>query len=164
MSPAIGAVKKIDANESKSNGDADSDRHVTAPLPQRKHDSSSTQKTILVVDDEVEVLRVLSRLLTSLGWNVIASNGVAHACEQLTGGKICRNVVLTDMALLDGTGADVLDCAEKTVPAARLIAMSGYFETTEKIRERLDNGLLMLYKPFRLTELARILEKPDEPA
>jgi len=161
MLPSWGAAKKIDTSASSATGDSQMEQRPLTPTSHRKTDTMANQKTILIVDDEAEVLRVLSRLLTSLGWNVIASNGVAHACEQLKSGKISPNVVLTDMALLDGTGAEVLDCAQNWTPDARLIAMSGYFETTEKIRERLENGWLMLYKPFRLTELARILDNAD---
>ncbi len=62
--------------------------------------------TVLVVDDEPDLLALIELTLTKLGLNVVAHASVAHAKKAL--GEQRYDLCLTDMRLKDGTGLDVL--------------------------------------------------------
>lgn len=66
----------------------------------------SDAATILVVDDEPSVRRALHRLLAREQYRVVEAEGVAQALAVLGSHKI--DLVITDYAMPDGTGMDLL--------------------------------------------------------
>ena len=61
---------------------------------------------ILLVEDEVATLRLMSRLLTGLGHRVTTAGTVADAWEAFQGGDF--DLIISDIGLPDGTGLDLM--------------------------------------------------------
>src|SRR3990172_2905963 len=62
--------------------------------------------TILVVDDEPPVRRALQRLFAREQYRVLEGGGVAEAMKALGSSPV--DLVITDYAMPDGTGLDLL--------------------------------------------------------
>jgi len=116
---------------------------------------------VLVMDDEDIIRRVLSKMLTQLGYE-------AHIVEEGTSAiKIYKefldknakfDVVILDLTIRGGMGgAETMENLLKIDPHAKVLASSGY--TTDKIITNYESygfsGALI--KPYRVKELDKIL-------
>ena len=57
------------------------------------------------------------------------------------------------------TGKQVADAAQRRRPGLKVLFMSGYTENAIVHHGRLDPGVLLLSKPFRATDLARMVRR-----
>ena len=128
--------------------------------------------SVLVVDDYSTMIRIIRNLLKQLGFENIddASDGSA-ALNKMRGKKYGLvisdwnmepmtgyDLLLTDV-ILSGTltGKQVADEAAERRPGLKVLFMSGYTENAIVHHGRLDPGVMLLSKPFRATELARMV-------
>jgi CheY-like chemotaxis protein len=129
-----------------------------APRPAAKI-SYGNGETILVVDDEEEILRAMQNLLNGLGYqSAIASSG-KDALEKYEAMK--PEVVLMDINMPEMDGAN---CAEKILdinPDAKIAFITGYqFEGLDEFGERIKNSVkTFLTKPVELADLSSTLAK-----
>jgi CheY-like chemotaxis protein len=133
-----------------SHPDPDAQRPRSTPPP--------SGLRVLVVDDEPMVLRVLSQLL-GRHYHVAAADGVEQAIAALSDEKF--DVVLCDMMMLDGTGAEVYAWAHDHAPemVQRIVFMTGG-TFTPKAREFLAKvSAPHIVKPFQLAELQAVLSR-----
>ncbi|HAM35711.1 MAG TPA: DNA-binding response regulator [Elusimicrobia bacterium] len=116
---------------------------MTAPL-----------RTIMVVDDEVSILRFLHASLEEAGFAVIEASSGRRALDLAASGK--PDVILLDLGLPDMDGLDVLKSLREWT-SAPVIVLSVRGDESDKI-EGLDRGADdYLTKPFGIEELlARI--------
>src|SRR3989338_3027386 len=63
-------------------------------------------KSILIVDDNLEMLETLNDILSEEGYNITTAESVASATTTLR--VKSYNLVLVDLKLTDGTGLDLL--------------------------------------------------------
>jgi CheY-like chemotaxis protein len=98
---------------------------VTPPmeLPPRVASAAVRGKTILVVEDHQDTLRVLSRVLRRKGFDVITAGSVADAVKQFT--AYPADLIICDIGLPDGTGWEMMEKIRPLGPV-RAIAVSGY--------------------------------------
>jgi signal transduction histidine kinase len=95
----------------------------SAEEPSRAASAAARGKTILVVEDHQDTLRVLSRVLRRKGFNVTTAGNVADACKQFE--NTPADLVICDIGLPDGTGWDLMEKLRPLGPV-RAIAVSGY--------------------------------------
>jgi signal transduction histidine kinase/ActR/RegA family two-component response regulator len=126
------------------------------------------QETILVVEDDEMVRRYACQQLRSLGYRVIDVDNGADALaviERHDG----VDLLFTDVVMPGGmNGRALADAARKLRPHLRVLYTSGYTENAIVHHGRLDPGVLLLAKPYRLVELARAIRSalsqvPQEP-
>jgi diguanylate cyclase (GGDEF)-like protein/putative nucleotidyltransferase with HDIG domain len=112
---------------------------------------------ILVVDDEPEVGRVIAEALTC---------GARH-CDTVTSGqaaysRICQHnydVVVSDIAMPDMTGFDLLDRVVALRPESRVILITGY-GSSEYAKQAIRRGAYeYLEKPFDVDRLRKVVEE-----
>ena len=119
---------------------------------------------ILVVDDEIEICRVMGELLESSGYEVAHATAGAGALDLYRSWKPDAVLLDRNMPEMDG-----LSCCEQMMafdPEAKVVVVSGYDERgpsgIPEDKRKLIKGYLT--KPINITELmalmARILEKP----
>ncbi|MDQ2078815.1 response regulator [Xanthobacteraceae bacterium Astr-EGSB] len=110
-----------------------------------------TSKTrILLVDDEEAILRFLTPVLNTQGYEVITAGLVAEATKRIAADS--PDLVVLDLGLPDGDGKEVIRTVREfsTVP---IIVLSARERETEKI-EALDLGADdFINKPFGVGEL-----------
>jgi len=133
-------------------------------LSEEGANSSTTRggETILVVEDQPALRKLLQRSLGDQGYHVLlATNGI-DAIEQAQGldGRI--DLLITDMVMPRLGGAGTVARLRADHPDLKVIFISGYageFTDDPKVRE---DGTLFLQKPFRLKVLGeRVREVLD---
>ena len=116
-------------------------------------------ETILVVDDEEEILNAMQQLLNSLGYQSAVAISGQDAIEQY---RIMKpEIVLMDINMPEMDGAN---CAEKILdlnPAARIAFITGYeAESMEEFGDRINNAVTtFLTKPVGLADLSTTLSR-----
>jgi PAS domain S-box-containing protein len=104
--------------------------------------------SIMVVDDDSEVLALLSEILTRDGFDVsVASNGseAISMCH-----RKAVNLLITDLVMPEREGIETIRCFRKEMPHTKIIAISGAF----------DGEFLRAAEMFGAS---RVLQKPIEP-
>jgi len=124
--------------------------HAAAqPAPTRGHE------TILVVEDEEAVKRLVTRVLGQLGYNIHAVGSGDEAVAFLADDGHHLDLLLTDIVLPGNVQGDILaEQARDLRPGLPIICMSGYaFGALESAGELIP-GTTYLAKPFRPDDLA----------
>ena len=129
---------------------------VTVETPSGGHE------TILVVEDEEQILRLMERLLRNSGYLVIATSAPSAALElaRAHGGTI--DLLLTDVVMPAMNGKDLQEQIKHEHPHMKTLFMSGY--TADIIVERgvICDDVEFIQKPFKLESLvARVREVLD---
>jgi len=120
-------------------------------------------ETILLVEDEEMILRMLVDLLGQSGYTVLhAGNTTAAIAEfERVGGQI--DMLITDVVMPGGSGLDLAETIRKTRPQLTVLYVSGYAEKDLQTRGvTIDVGHLLI-KPFsHATFLTRVRQLLDE--
>ncbi|MCG2768269.1 MAG: PAS domain S-box protein, partial [Anaerolineae bacterium] len=89
-------------------------------------DVSTGTETILVVEDDRPVRNLAVRVLEGAGYTVLAAEGVEDAVEQVERHCGSLDLLLTDVVMPDGSGAELADRIAQIHPDTRVVYMSGY--------------------------------------
>ncbi|MBA2460645.1 MAG: PAS domain S-box protein [Actinobacteria bacterium] len=116
---------------------------------------SHAAATVLVVEDEEVVRRLVSQVLEQAGYRVLVAADGEEA--MVLAGSHAIHVLLTDMRMPGQSGREVADRLRASRPALKVIYMSGYADGNA-----FEQGVEVLEKPFTfdvLTEkVARVLD------
>ncbi len=82
--------------------------------------------TILLVDDEIQVLQVTQRMLEHLGYDVVAAESGERAVDLYRERKESIDLVLLDMIMPGMSGEKVFQILREMNPEVRVILSSGY--------------------------------------
>jgi PAS domain S-box-containing protein len=122
-------------------------------------------ETILVVDDEEQIVKVCARLLQKLGYQVLTAAGGRQAIEAVRqyGRKIA--LVLLDMTMPEMSGRQTYETLQKIMPGIKVLLCSGC-SVEGQAQELLDSGCNgFIQKPFDAVDLSAkvrsILEGPS---
>jgi CheY-like chemotaxis protein len=116
-------------------------------------------ETILVVEDDRMVRDYVMAQLHSLGYAAIAAASAAEALAIIDAGA-AFDLLFTDVIMPGGVdGRHLADQALALRPALKVLFTSGYTETAIVHHGRLDPGVLLLAKPYRKFDLARMIRK-----
>ena len=88
--------------------------------------------TILIVDDEENILRSLNRLFTSEGYNVITAKNAEEGLEFLHNEKI--DLVISDQKMPGMTGIEFLEQTIEDFPDLIRIILTGHAELNDALR------------------------------
>lgn len=113
-------------------------------------------ETILLVEDDDAVREMVERLLTGLGYRVLAAGGGEDALAlagSSGGGRI--DLLLTDVIMPGMNGRDVAAQIRSRFPGVKVIFTSGYAEEAIVRDGVLESGIVFMPKPFALVALAR---------
>jgi two-component system cell cycle response regulator CpdR len=106
--------------------------------------------SVLVVDDDPDVLEVIADMLEDLGCNVIRAGSGADALDRLK-----RNdqisILITDINMPGMDGHELAERATRLRPELKVLQLSG--------RERRRGGYPMMRKPFTEQDLAATMER-----
>jgi DNA-binding NtrC family response regulator len=114
-------------------------------------------KTILLVDDELNMLDIVGETLNTLGHKVIPRSDAESALTVVREGtKI--DLVITDYKMPGMDGVEFLTIVRKTLPSVPVIVLTGY-SSVENYLETISLGAFeYLNKPFREKELCHIVQ------
>ena len=135
----------------------------SADVHEPEHHLVTGSETVLVVEDEAQILRMCQRVLESAGYRVLAAASPISAvvlAEQHVGPI---HLLLSDVVMPDMNGKQLQARIEALVPGVRTVFMSGYTADVVAHRGVLDAGIRFLQKPFSPRDLTRrVREALDE--
>ncbi|MBI2950873.1 response regulator [bacterium] len=116
-------------------------------------------ETILVVEDEAEVLQVVRDLLERLSYRVLTASDGPEALRVYEAHRGEIALVLTDMVMPEMSGLDLFEALKGRDPDVRVAVMTGYpGNRGEKVQ--LPEGVAgHLEKPMRVSQLARVVSE-----
>jgi len=129
------------------------------PVPeQRLADMPRGAETILLVDDSVELVGLLSEILAPLGYHVLAATSASEALGIGKGGKEPIDLLLTDVVMPEMSGVEVASILKKERPGLKIIYMSGYTDAYQGFAGGME-GVPFLEKPIMPVTLARMIRE-----
>lgn len=109
--------------------------------------------SILVVDDEPDVLRLVEAILSEQGYNVILSKGADTAIRTFERMQRKPDLILTDVVMPGMSGPMLIDHLLSIEPNIRVLFMSGYDDRQVVQRYVVEKGFALISKPFTLQHL-----------
>ena len=122
----------------------------------------SAQKTVLVVDDDEQLLRLIVRLLEGAGYRTQSANDLPTALALFEASAPPIDLALLDVQLADTTAgaAELLPLLQARSPGLEVVLMSGD-ALPESLEQALSaGGGRFLRKPFAPKALLRLLAGP----
>jgi two-component system, cell cycle sensor histidine kinase and response regulator CckA len=111
--------------------------------------------TILVVEDEMALRRLIRLSLERCGYKVLTAKDGTEAIEICQRNPSQIHLVLTDIMMPHVNGLQLRERAATLCPEAKFLFMSGYSEEIILPGNLSTHGCAFLEKPFRPDELAR---------
>ncbi|MGA9299956.1 MAG: PAS domain S-box protein [Bradyrhizobium sp.] len=114
-------------------------------------------ETILIVEDDALVRRYVITQIESLGYKTLEASRASEALEIVDGSNHI-DLLFTDV-IMPGlmNGRQLVDAAIARRPGLKTLFTSGYTENAIVHHGRLDTGVLLLAKPYRKSDLARMI-------
>ena len=118
-------------------------------------------ETILLVEDDDMFRGLLRQVLESRGYKVLAAANPAAALELAAAHGEAVQLLLSDMVMPGGNGADLARRLAARDPALKIILMSGYSDEALASRDRPTDsfGKAFLEKPFATEDLLRLVRR-----
>jgi PAS domain S-box-containing protein len=111
-------------------------------------------ETILLVEDETEILNMVKMMLEEFGYRVLAHSKPAEALQVITDKCIAIDLLITDMVMPVMTGQDLMERLAPLCPELKCLYMSGYSGDAMDEQGKLKKGINFIQKPFSQQELA----------
>lgn len=130
-----------------------------APRPAVPAPKAGHGEAILVVDDDVAVRTTVAMQLKALGYAVHEADG-ASAALQIIDGAERVDLLLTDVVMPGGmNGKELAVAARRQRPDLPILFTSGFPGTSQDGGIAFDADDVLLSKPYRKQELARVVRK-----
>jgi CheY-like chemotaxis protein len=110
---------------------------------------------LLVIDDEDLNRRLYSHILTAAGYSVLVAENGDDAMKIL--GHQAVDLVLTDLYMPEREGIETIQAIRRTLPATRIVAMSGSGGPTLLRMARMLGADASLRKPIPPAELVSVV-------
>jgi len=115
------------------------------------------KETILVVEDDTMVRRYVMTQIESLGYTTLEAANASEALR-IVDEAPAIDLLFTDVIMPGGmNGRQLVEEALRRRPNLKTLYTSGYTENAIVHHGRLDSGVLLLVKPYRKAELARMI-------
>jgi DNA-binding NtrC family response regulator len=117
--------------------------------------------TVLVVDDEVDVCRILDRMLSIEQYQLRTSHSVADAVAAIE--ERLFDLYVVDYKLPDGCGLDVAERIRSKGSEAPILLLSGYVPPEIALRAKELQIFEIIEKPFSRKTIVNAVRKAIEP-
>lgn len=109
--------------------------------------------SILVIDDDAAVLRLIAQILSRAGYGVILAPGPEQALATFPQRAHEIGLVVCDVMMPGMCGPDLVDRLTAQMPDLPVLFISGYSQS-ELVDDRIvSRGLPLLLKPFTMSAL-----------
>lgn len=119
----------------------------------------STEETIMVVEDNRMVRELAGAILREHGYTVISAASGQECLDALRHVSKSIDLILTDVIMPDMNGKVLYEHITQTNPGVAVIYMSGYTENLIAHHGVLDDGVVLIQKPFTREVLLNTVRK-----
>ncbi|MDQ6699659.1 MAG: AAA family ATPase [Acidobacteriota bacterium] len=116
-----------------------------------EEEEAPSHPTVLLVDDNRDLLHFLERLMADAGWKLLTAESASEARKILVGQK--PNAALLDYMLPDGNGVELGVQLVQSVPRMQVIVMTGSVLPAEEEAVCEEHDFPVLRKPFLATDV-----------
>jgi len=139
-----------------SEQDKESDTNSSAVL--------NENQTILVVEDEPYILKLVRDILKSRGFSVLTAKD-AEECLDVTVKSTSRiDLVVTDVVLPTMNGVELSSLLQKDNPTLKVLFMSAHAPENISLGKQFEEGVDFIQKPFNINDfikaVSRVLTSP----
>jgi len=124
------------------------------PTPNTQEPIQRGDETVLLLEDEAEILKVSKTMLEKLGYRVLAASLPSEAIRLAENNADKIRLVLTDVVMPEMNGRDLAKRLQLLIPNLKCLFMSGYTANVIAHQGVLDEGVYFIQKPFSLKALA----------
>lgn len=111
-------------------------------------------ETILLVEDEPEILEMTRTMLEEKGYSVLSAASPASAIQIARAQTDRIHLLITDVIMPEMNGRDLAERLRELFPEIKRLFMSGYTANVIVHQGMLNDGVAFLQKPFSINELA----------
>jgi two-component system cell cycle sensor histidine kinase/response regulator CckA len=127
--------------------------------------SHEARKTVLVVDDEPEIRKLVGAMVTQFGYTVLTADSGDHALTVYKNHRSPIELLITDVVAPGMSGPMLADKLSAIQPDLKVLYISGYDNTHVVQKYVVEKGHALLAKPFTMEELqaniTALLKPPD---
>jgi two-component system, cell cycle sensor histidine kinase and response regulator CckA len=124
---------------------------ATPPAPAA---GGARAETLLLVEDEPAVRKVVERTLTRSGYRVLLAGTGEEAIDLCAREPVSPDLLITDVVMPGMSGAELARRARALKPGLPVLFMSGYADEVVSHHGVLDTGVEFIQKPFSPEVLA----------
>lgn len=121
---------------------------VFNPLTNLSNDVRIASATVLIIEDDLPVKKLVSQILVRKGYNVIESDDVHDAIRKAAECKDPIHLVLADVIMPGMEGPEVYKQIQAYQPKAKVLYMSGYADDVIASHGVLRSDIQFVQKPF----------------
>src|SRR3954462_14157431 len=126
---------------------------------------SATQKrTILVVDDEAEIRKLVGAMVAQAGFTILTADSGEHALTLYKNNKGPIDLLITDVIAPGMSGPMLADKLSALQPDLKVLYISGYDNTHVVQKYVVERGHALLSKPFSVADLQAKVKEMLAPA
>ncbi len=112
-------------------------------------------ETILIVDDEHEILKLSKMMLEKQGYRVLTAGSPGQAIKIAEAQEVEIHLLLTDIIMPEMNGRDLSRKILSIYPLVKVLFMSGYTADIIASHGEVDEVMTLIQKPFTLKELTK---------
>jgi DNA-binding NtrC family response regulator len=112
------------------------------------HTEEINPRTVLVVDDQHDILILLKLILETHGYRALLAPGAMDALQLLGQDDLKVDLLLTDVVMPGMDGMDLARVCRELRPGLPILFMSGFVDTNAVRLKIWDDGVRFLSKPF----------------
>ncbi|HEY0002876.1 MAG TPA: PAS domain S-box protein [Actinoplanes sp.] len=120
-------------------------------VPPRQAPARGDGRTVLVVEDEPALARVVTRILSNGGYRVVSAANGAEALKMYD--QYGCDAMLTDVIMPEMSGRRLADLLHERRPDLPVLFMSGYSNGLLGTTHIIDEGIAFIEKPFTADDL-----------
>ncbi|QOY93280.1 PAS domain S-box protein [Massilia sp. UMI-21] len=128
--------------------------YLPATATQDREASHGDSETVLIVEDEPDLLDVASALFQSMGYDVTTAASGQEAMSVLASRDV--DILFTDIVMPHGVnGIELAEYTRENYPGVKVMLASGYPQPALKLDQYRLGDFTFVSKPYRLSDLAR---------
>jgi two-component system cell cycle sensor histidine kinase/response regulator CckA len=117
--------------------------------------SPESKLTILVVDDEPEIRKLVGAMVSQFGYTVLTADSGEHALTLCKNHKGPIDLLITDVVAPGMSGPMLADKLSDKMPDLKVLYISGYDNTRLVQKYVVERGHELLTKPFSVEDLRK---------
>ncbi|QYY36541.1 PAS domain S-box protein [Ruficoccus sp. ZRK36] len=126
-------------------------------LPEVEEKPQGGSERILLVDDEREIINVMQRHLTFLGYDVTIFSESPEAEKAFLSAPDDFDILVTDQVMPNLTGLELIEKIRTVRPDFPAVIMTGFSRTVSPERMEMLKRSSVIMKPYSLTDLTKTI-------